>query len=102
MGLLIKATKEKKVIILGTEIELPSVYARLEFAGRADGVTLEIAAALYASKEAYKSGANAISTDVPSGNMTVTLEKGEAQSIESALKYGKQAYEEASYEVELV
>ncbi len=42
MGLLVNATADKKITIQGTEIEIPNVYVRLEFAGRADGKTLEV------------------------------------------------------------
>lgn len=99
MGLLINGTEENKITITGTEIEVPSVYARIEFAGRADGKTLEIAIATYASAEAFKSGASAFSTNVQQGNLTVELQAGEEQSIDTALAYGKAAYEQMGYQV---
>lgn len=99
MGLLINGTEEKKITITGTEIEVPSVYGRIEFAGRADGKTLEIAIATYASAEAFKSGASAFSTNVQQGNLTVELQAGEEQSIDTALTYGKAAYEQIGYQV---
>ena len=101
MGLIIKAKEENKITITGTEIEVPSVYARIEFAGRADGKTLEIAVATYASKSAFESKASALSTNVQQGSFTVELKKGELQSIETSLEYGKQAYEQLGYEVEI-
>ena len=39
MGLIINATDEKTITITGTEIQVPNVYGRIEFAGRADGKT---------------------------------------------------------------
>ena len=54
MGLLVKSTETSKIIITGTTIEMPEVYCRIEFAGRANGITLEIAASNYASKIAFK------------------------------------------------
>jgi hypothetical protein len=102
MGLLINETEENKITITGTEIEVPSVYGRIEFAGRADGKTLEIAIATYASKEAFKSGASAFSTNVQQGNLTVELQYGEEQGIDTALQYSKIAYEQMGYLVSIV
>jgi hypothetical protein len=99
MGLLVSATISKKILIKGTEIELPSVYVRLEYAGRANGVTLEIAAATYASHEAYKDGAGAIFTDVQQGAFSVELEKGQMQDLTSAELYSKLAFEQLGYSV---
>jgi hypothetical protein len=98
MGLLVKQ-KESKIIITGTTIEMPEVYCRIEFAGRANGKTLEVASSNYASKIAFKEGANAISTNVPNGNLTVELQEGETQTIETALSYVQVALEQAGYEV---
>ena len=99
MGLIINSTEEKKITIQGTEIEMPNVYARLEFAGRADGKKLEVAIASYASKQAYKSGASQLSANVPQGALNVELQEGESQSVETAHKYAKIAYEQMGYEV---
>ena len=101
MGLIINATEEKKITIQGTEIELPNVYARLEFAGRADGYKLEIAVAIYASKTAYKGGASTISTNVPQGTLNVEIQEGEQQSVDTAHEYAKKAFEQEGYSVEI-
>ena len=100
MGLLVSATAEKKILIQGTPIELPNVYVRLEYAGRANGVTLEIAASTYASHEAFKDGAGAIFTDVQQGAFSVELEKGQMQDLTSAELYSKLAFEQLGYIVE--
>ena len=100
MGLLVSATAEKKILIKGTAIELPNVYVRLEYAGRANGVTLEIAASTYASHEAFKDGAGAIFTDVQQGAFTVDLENKEPQDLVTAELYSKLAFEQLGYNVE--
>jgi hypothetical protein len=100
MGLLVSATADKKILIKGTEIELPSVYVRLEYAGRANGVTLEIAATTYASHEAYKDGAGAIFTDVQQGAFSVELVDAQMQDLSSAELYSKLAFEQLGYLVE--
>ena len=99
MGLLVSATDSKKIFIKGSEIELPSVYVRLEFAARANGKTLEIAATTYASKEAFDEGTGAIFTDVQQGAFSVELQGGEEQNLASAELYSKLAFEQLGYSV---
>lgn len=95
MGLIIS----NNITITGTTIELPEVYGRIEFAGRADGKTLEVALSTYASKQAYKSGASVISTSVPMGSITVELQEGEIQSIETAHNYALSALKQHGFDV---
>jgi hypothetical protein len=101
MGLLVKQTETAKITIAGTAIELPEIYGRIEFAGRADGKTLEVAVATYASKEAYKSGASVLTTNVPQGSFSVQIQDGELQTIETAHEYAKTAFEQQGFEVEI-
>jgi urease beta subunit len=98
MSLTIKSTAEKSIKISGTEFTLESVYARLEFAARANGNTLEISTATYVSKETYEQGM-LLYTDITSGNIVATLQPGEMQSLETAEKYAKLGYEQLGYEV---
>lgn len=99
MGLQIKASKNKTITITGTEITLPLVYGRIEFAARANGTTLEIAIGTYASKSAYESGAGQMFTDVPQGNLNVELQPGEIQGLDTAHTYAKEAFEQMGYDV---
>jgi hypothetical protein len=101
MGLLINSTKEKSITITGTEISLPLVYGRIEFAARANGKTLEIAIGTYASKAAFESGAGQMFTDVPQGNITVELQPGEIQGLDTAHTYAKAAFEQMGYNVNI-
>jgi len=98
MALIIKATADKKIKISGTELELPEVYGRIEFVGRANGLTLEIATATYTNKLTYEEG-KPVFTDLPSGNINATIEATEEQSLDTAHKYGKMAFEQLGYEV---
>ena len=98
MSITIKATQEKTILISGTEIELSKIYGRLEFVGRANGLTLEIATGTYVSQETYEEG-KLLFTDIPSGNINASLEIDEEQSLETAHKYAKLAYEQLGYEV---
>ena len=101
MAILIKANKEKSITILGTELKLESIYARLEFAARADGKTLEIAAATYASQVTFESN-QPIFTDVQQGSFTVEILPTEMQDLTSANKYASLAYEQMGYITEIL
>lgn len=98
MALIIKATKDKNITIAGTDLIIPQVYGRIEFVGRANGTTLEIATSTFVSKETFEEG-KPVYTDIPSGNINATIEPTEEQSLETAHKYGKIAYEQLGYEV---
>lgn len=99
MGLLVNATADKKITIQGTEIEIPNVYVRLEFAGRADGKTLEVNVSTYASKDAFKNNASLLSTNVPIGSFSTEILQEEYQGIETAHKYAKLALEQQGFDV---
>lgn len=98
MSITIKSTEQKTIMISGTEIPLTEVYGRLEFVGRANGLTLEIATATFVNKTTYEEG-KLLFTDIPSGNINASLEIDEEQSLETAHKYAKIAYEQLGYEV---
>jgi hypothetical protein len=98
MSILIKSTETKEILIAGTEFKLSEVYGRLEFAARANGETLEISVGTYESGDTYAQGM-LLYTDIPAGNINATLEPIEVQSIETAHKYAKLAYENLGYEV---
>ena len=98
MSITIKSTEQKTIMISGTEISLNEVYGRLEFVGRANGLTLEIATGTYVSRTTYEEG-KLLFTDIPAGNINASLEIDEEQSLETAHKYAKLAYEQLGYEV---
>lgn len=98
MALIIKATKDKTITIAGTDLTIPQVYGRIEFVARANGTSLEIATTTFVSKQTFEEG-KPVFTDIPSGNINATIALTEEQSLETAHKYGKLAYEQLGYEV---
>lgn len=98
MSILIKSTEDKEILISGTEYKLSEVYGRIEFAARASGDNLEISVATYVSSSTYLDG-KVLYTDIPQGNINATLDASEQQSIETAHKYAKIAYEQLGYQV---
>ena len=98
MAILIKATEEKKITISGTGIELPEVYGRIRFVGDFAGNTIQGEVATFVSAATFAEG-KMIYTDVPIGNYQANLDVGEIQSLDTAHKYAKIAYEQMGYEV---
>jgi hypothetical protein len=99
MGLIIKATEEKKINyqdLSGKVQELESVYARIEWAARPNGTTIEGAFPyMFVSKEAMKLGASMIQTDIPtsvSGEVT-------KQDNQAAHELAKAELEKEGYNV---
>jgi len=101
MAVLIKSNEQKSITILGTTLNVENVYGRLEFAGRADGKTLEIAVTTYASYETFLSN-QPIFTDVQQGSFNVEIATTETQSIDTANKYAKLAFEQLGYTVDVI
>jgi hypothetical protein len=101
MAILIKSNEEKSITILGTELKLESVYGRLEFAGRADGKTLEIAVTTYASSSTFESN-QPIFTDVQQGSFSFEIEPSETQGLDTANKYASLAFEQLGYTTEII
>lgn len=102
MGLLVNATEEKKILIKGTEIEIPSVYVRLEYMCPKNGKQLYIGLHTYNSKEAYKNGAKEVLTDLLILNFGIELQADEEQGLKSAEAYSKAKYEELGYIVTII
>lgn len=98
MAILIKATEEKKITISGTGIELPEVYGRIRFLGDFNGTTIQGEVATFANKDTFTER-KMLYTDVPVGSYQSELEAGEVQSLDTAHKYAKLAYEQMGYEV---
>lgn len=98
MAIIIKSTESKKIIISGTDIEVPQVYGRIRFLGDYNGNTIQGEVMTFANSSTFAEG-KIMYTDVPIGNYQSELETNEEQSLNTAHKYAKQAYEEMGYEV---
>ena len=101
MAILIKSNEQKSITISGTDLKLESIYARLEFAARADGKTLEIAVVTYASELTFESN-QPIFTDVQQGTFTVEILPTELQDINAANKYTSLMFEQLGYTTEIL
>ena len=106
MGLLITGTEEKKIILKGTELELPTVYLRVEFAGYADGKTLEVAFKTYVSEAEFKKeDSTPIATSLVNnvgGNIKFELLPEEEQGLTLALSKLAEVFTTEGYTVTVV
>jgi hypothetical protein len=98
MGIFIRATQDKQIKISGTDITLNEVYMRIEFAARANGITLEIAPTTFATKQTYSEN-KPLYTDVITSNLLVDLQPNETQTIDNALNYTAMFYTQLGYDV---
>ena len=97
MALIITPTQEKKIHVQGTDIELQSVYNRIEFGCRPNGTTIELAFYTYADKISYEANSY-LPTDLPTGNLTKDIDPlTQTQSVESAHQLAKEYYEGEGY-----
>lgn len=97
MALIITPSTEKKIHVQGTDIELTSVYNRIEFGCRPNGITIELAFYTYADKPAYESGLH-LPTDLPTSNLTLDIDPlTQIQSVESAHELAKEYFEQQGY-----
>lgn len=101
MGLLIKQTDSKKIHILGTPIEVPSLYARIRWAGDFTGRKIEFETATWYDVDTCKTGGQNILTDVPTGGTSLELKEGEKQTIDQALICAKEYFDSLGYETEV-
>lgn len=103
MGLIINSTESKKIQSKdfdGNIVEIESVYARLEFAGRPDGVTVEVAFPyIFKSKQGFKLGASQIPTDLSITNATGNILEGSSQSNAEAHRIAAERLITEGYDV---
>ena len=102
MGLEIKSTEQKTIKyrdLSGKVQELSSVYARVEWAARENGKSVEAAFPyIYMSKEAYELGASIIQTDIP----TSTSGEVVIQDNPTVHELCKVELEKLGYDVEII
>jgi hypothetical protein len=101
MGLLIKATAEKKITISGTNFEVEQVYGRIAFSAKPNGREIEVATGIFATYEMFLEN-KPLFTDIEFTNFQAVLKKEEQQSIETALNYAKDGFIQQGYDCEVV
>ena len=97
MGLIVSPIEPEEIKISGTELTVPSVYARIYFASNPDGITMSIGYHIFASKEMFAED-KPLSTDVPNQSFNATLDPAtEEQTVAVALQKAKEGFELMGY-----
>ncbi len=97
MALIITPSTEQKIHVQGTTIELSSVYNRLEFGCRPNGISMEITFYTYADKAAFDAG-NYLPTDLPTGNLNKDIDPlTQTQDLAAAHSLAKAYYESLGF-----
>lgn len=94
-------TSGKSIFIHGTDIELDSVYARIEFVAHPDGSTISVTFKTYKDQTYFLSG-NEIYTTILSQQFDFALLVTESQSIGAALNYTAQRFMEKGYNATVI
>jgi len=101
MALIIESTQNNQIHVQGTAIKLTSVYNRLEFGCRPNGISMEIAFYTYADKAAFDAG-NYLPTDLPTGNINKDIDPlTQVQDVQAAHELAKAYYESLGYIVKI-
>jgi hypothetical protein len=99
MALILTSTSQRRINISGTDLEISSVYLRIEFNSRMDGKTIDLNAAAYANKNMYLSGMP-VSVDIVSPKVSMNIDPvSQTQGIDTAHQLLKSFYEENGYTV---
>ena len=101
MGLFVKKTEEKKLVLSGTEIELDEIYGRVRFLASPDGKGIEFETMYWYNKSKFVSGAQPIQVDVQFKAQRVILPEGQKQDLETVLSHAKSYVEQLGYDCEI-
>lgn len=100
MGLLINSTEDKKILIEGTEIEVPQVYGRVAFIAMKDGKTMEVQCFIYVNKGAMTQN-KFLFTNIGMPAIKIELGEDEIQGLPMALSYMAGYLSSQGYDVEI-
>jgi len=100
MGILLQPNTEL-IKIHGTDIELTSVYTRIEFVAHPDGSTISVTFKTYIDQNHFLSG-DELYTTIHSQPFEFSILSTETQSIEVALNYTAQRFTEIGYTATII
>lgn len=99
MALIITSTTNNQIHVQGTAIELASVYTRLEFGCRPNGIGMEIAFYTYADHASFLAGLH-LPTDLPVSNITRDIDLAtQIQDLDAAHALATSWFESFGYNV---
>lgn len=89
------------IFIKGTEIELPTVYVRIEFNASLNGQSLTIIPKVFLNEFEYTQG-NELVTNVNTNAFEVNILETEIQSIDTALTYSVEKFIDYGFSAEII
>tara|TARA_R110000868_G_scaffold279203_1_gene539278 strand:- start:26193 stop:26528 length:336 start_codon:yes stop_codon:yes gene_type:complete len=89
------------IFIKGTDIELTSVYVRVEFKAGIDGKSLTIYPSVFLNQYEYSQG-NSLATNVNTKPFEVAILETEIQSIDTALSYSIEKFIDYGFSAEII
>ena len=95
MGILLQPNTET-IKVHGTDIELDSVYARIEFVAHSDGSTISVTFKTYKDQSFFLTGEELFTT-LNAKTFDFAILETETQSIEIALSYMAERFTEMGY-----
>jgi hypothetical protein len=100
MGILLQPNTEL-IKIHGTDIELTSVYVRIEFVAHPDGLTISVTFKTYLDHAHFLTG-DCVHTSIHEMPFDFSILSTETQSIETALNYTAQRFTEIGYTATII
>lgn len=100
MGILITPNTEL-IKVHGTDIELTSVYARIEFVAHSDGSTISVTYKTYLDHAHFLTG-DCVHTSIHESQFDFAILLTETQSIDTALTYTAQRFTEMGYTATII
>jgi hypothetical protein len=91
----------RSIYIQGTDIELTTIYARMQFTANPDGKTISVTFRTYASKEMFNLGKE-LHADIRLVPFEFSILDTEEQSLRVALDYSIDRFKELGYNAEII
>lgn len=90
----------KSIFIKGTDIELTTAYARIEFLAEKDGRTCDVTFSTYLNYEKFIEG-KAVETSIVTNNFDFVILETELQSIDVVLQYSVEKFIDLGYSAQI-
>ena len=100
MGILLTPNTET-IKVHGTDIDLTSVYARIEFVAHSDGSTISVTYKIYLDHAHFLTG-DCVHTSIHEMPFEFAILPTELQSIEVALNYTAERFTEMGYTATII
>ena len=91
----------KSIFIKGTDIELSTCYARVEFVAEKDGRTCKVIFSTYLDETKFTEG-KVVETSIATNKFDFVILETEMQSIDVVLQYSVEKFVQLGYNAEII